>query len=148
MQLPTIEEIEERKRRSLIEAHARVQSFVHYWTADRVLGLARVGENAFPLHIDDISRLLHAAYTVIAPQKDPSIAAALDWQPIETAPKDGTWVLLSGGKTTEYDYCNDHVRLDRPVTAFWSEENGWAFCYWDGMWREAYKDPTHWCRLP
>lgn len=70
------------------------------------------------------------------------------WEPIETAPKDGTWVLLSGGKTTEYDYSNGHVRFDRPVTAFWSEENGWAFCYWDGMWREAYKDPTHWCRLP
>ena len=71
------------------------------------------------------------------------------WQPIETAPKDGTWVLLSGGRTTEIESLYWKVPLDRPVTAFWEEGMGrWAFCYWDGMWRETYEHPTHWCPLP
>lgn len=99
MQLPTIEELEEKKRRSLIEAHARVQSFVHYWSADRVLGVACVGADSFPLHIDDISQLLHAANAVIAQMNRESSPTAVDWQPIDTAPKDGTRVLLWDGFT-------------------------------------------------
>jgi hypothetical protein len=70
------------------------------------------------------------------------------WQPIDTAPKDGSWVLLRGGHTTEDDYSREGVRVDRPVTAFWDEaRKSWAFCYWDGAWRENYENPTHWRSL-
>ena len=75
------------------------------------------------------------------------------WQPIETAPRDGTWVLIAGGRTTEDDYNSTGVLTTRPVTAFWSEplweeDAEWAFCFWDGDWREGYLNPTHWMPLP
>ena len=74
---------------------------------------------------------------------------ASKWQPIETAPKDGTWVWLCGGKTTEDDYYREGVFMERPVSAFWKidkhgDEHYWAFCFWDGEWREGYENPTHW----
>lgn len=78
----------------------------------------------------------------------------MNWQPIETAPKDGTWVLLCGGETTEDDYLGDGVLIKRPVVAFWDNEGGllddgaWYFCYWDGDWRDGYDNPTHWMPLP
>jgi len=38
-----------------------------------------------------------------------------DWQDIETAPKDGTWVLLYGDRYGE----------PRVVAAFWSADGDW-----------------------
>lgn len=77
-----------------------------------------------------------------------------EWQPIETAPRDGTWVLLCGGQTTEDDYNDEGVRKLRPVVAFWEaprwdgDEGHWNFCYWDGDWGTGYDSPTHWMLLP
>ena len=86
------------------------------------------------------------------------------WQPIETAPQDGTWVLLAGGQTDEDDYERKGVRIARPVTAFWDtsaygedyrevgdseyESTRWKLCFWDGAWRTAHFAPTHWMPLP
>lgn len=77
------------------------------------------------------------------------------WQPISTAPQDGTWVLLCGGATDEDDY-RDEVGtrgLYRAVTAMWIPEHdfseeGWAVSYWDGDWRTYYKGGTHWMPIP
>lgn len=79
-----------------------------------------------------------------------------DWQPIATAPKDGTWILLAGGKTDE-DFYNPSARaewLNRAVTAFWHEDQwfedggAWAIAFWDGDWRTYYDVPTHWMPIP
>lgn len=71
------------------------------------------------------------------------------WQPIETAPKDGTWVLLCNGATDEDREDDDFGKIlrSRPVTAFW-DKGDWVFSHWDGAWRSCYSCPTHWMPLP
>lgn len=85
-------------------------------------------------------------------------------QPISTAPRDGTVVLLFGGETDEQPYLKTHnVDTRRPVTGFWVEElceghyatweseepdDWWAMCFWDGKWRTGYINPTHWMEIP
>ena len=64
-----------------------------------------------------------------------------NWQPIETAPKDGTWVMLRGG----HDYGDDQI--GPAVVAFWDGE-GWYYAYWDSEWRSSYEEPTQWMPLP
>ena len=80
------------------------------------------------------------------------------WQPIETAPRDGTWVLLAGGE------CEFHEESDnkgRVVTGRWTiefrsntrdpldEEFGcWQFAWYDSGVYGEYENPTHWQPLP
>lgn len=64
-----------------------------------------------------------------------------EWQPISTAPKDGTWVLLRGGT----DYGGEQI--GPAVVAFWSGQE-WAYAYWDGEWRSCYDNPTEWMPIP
>lgn len=68
------------------------------------------------------------------------------WQPIDTVPLDGTWVLLTGGNSSRHQYG------DQP------NNPGMAICRWPiweaGGWRDQWDDyygpenPTHWMPLP
>lgn len=68
----------------------------------------------------------------------------MEWQPIETAPKDGTVVLLAG---PEFEHgC---------VIAFWSDPSVGDTTEEDAGWYESESDshrlfgtPTHWMPLP
>ncbi len=66
------------------------------------------------------------------------------WQPIETAPKDGTWVLVAGGSAEDW----------APVTMAWYALNPRTDrAYWkqNGEWDDydlADDQPTHWRPLP
>lgn len=56
------------------------------------------------------------------------------WQPIETAPKDGTWMLLVGARWV----------VDGPVVGAWSSDHG-------GYWHDCERGitgVTHWMPLP
>jgi len=72
-----------------------------------------------------------------------------EWQPIETAPKDGTWIIVFGGITGDDEE-------DRSfAVAQWSNLlNGgttdprWMFAWYDGGYYGQYYDPTHWMPLP
>jgi hypothetical protein len=75
------------------------------------------------------------------------------WQPIETAPRDGVWVLLAGGNCDGDEGDDD----GRPVVAQWTNYmNGrtdtkyerWHFAWYDGGYYGAYDNPTHWMPLP
>lgn len=59
-----------------------------------------------------------------------------EWQPIETAPKDGSLILT-------YDGCNSRV------VEWWSEFKYWDYIG-DGFYRSEFSDhdPTHWMPLP
>ena len=65
-----------------------------------------------------------------------------DWQPIETAPKDGTPILAWP--------CGDGWGGKFPYVVQWVPPNE----HHDGLWREAAGeqyddfDPTHWMPLP
>lgn len=63
-----------------------------------------------------------------------------DWQPIETAPKDGTFVILKGGE-------HDEGYGAPCVVAFW-DGRFWVYAYWDTNWRSSYRNPTHWMPIP
>lgn len=66
----------------------------------------------------------------------PLIRAAQDWQPIETAPRDGSRVLLA----TDGDVTSGQFISGEWCLADWArDEQGASF--WLG-------DPTHWMPLP
>lgn len=75
----------------------------------------------------------------------------MEWRPIETAPRDGTPVLLGGGRDCEAEYARSdaEVTLARaPARAMW---NGtlWVMCWNEaGYCLVAYENPTHWMPLP
>jgi hypothetical protein len=71
------------------------------------------------------------------------------WQPIETAPRDGTWVLLAGGECESNEESDNRGRV---VTARWTTEfndfGRWEFAYYDSIFYLEYENPTHWQPLP
>lgn len=68
-----------------------------------------------------------------------------EWQPIATAPKDGTWVLLTGG---EISYGWDSDDQPRVVIGQFAGEEGWHFAWYDSGFYGEYISPTHWMPLP
>lgn len=58
-----------------------------------------------------------------------------EWQPIDTAPRDGTEILICDAVTTYTPY--------RAYPALWEPEYGWRDPDWDGGY-----DPTHWMPMP
>lgn len=75
-----------------------------------------------------------------------------EWLPIETAPRDGTWVLLAGGHC---DFDEESDAKTRPVVGQWTNcRNGghvqwhWQFAWYCGGYYGKYENPTHWMPLP
>lgn len=69
------------------------------------------------------------------------------WQPIATAPKDGRWVLLSGGRI-EYGWDRETKPPAVVGQAVNGGEDGWQFAWYDSGYYGEYEDPTHWMPLP
>jgi len=62
----------------------------------------------------------------------------MEWQPIETAPKDGTYVLVTDGKEVYRSYYEDIYPEDnRPQ---WFDNSYYSF--------DPGEIPTHWMPLP
>jgi hypothetical protein len=91
---------------------------------------------------------LHKAIYTTPPQRQP-----LTWQPIETAPKDGTAVLIMrdiwpGTNTGRADECNGYNTY---VAEWWADEgpSGNWVCYMDSVLDPICPiHPTHWMPLP
>jgi hypothetical protein len=80
------------------------------------------------------------------------------WRSIETAPRDGTWVLLAGGECESNEESDNRGRV---VTAQWTTKyrsntgdrwiddfGRWQFAYYDSGFYGEYENPTHWQPLP
>lgn len=68
-----------------------------------------------------------------------------DWQPIETAPKDGTFIMLAGGS-----YIDDDLEepMHGPMIGRWFVA-GWYVCIAEaGFSVFTYRNPTHWAPCP
>lgn len=72
--------------------------------------------------------------------------AASRWQPIETAPKDGTPILLTGGNV-DYGERYDEEAFRPPCVVGWWDRYGWRFCSYDSGCYGDYSGPTHWQSL-
>ena len=76
----------------------------------------------------------------------------MTWQPIETAPRDGTWILLMGGEIV-YGWHSPSVP-PMVVGQYTTHLNGqevephWQFAWYDGGYYGEYENPTHWMPLP
>ena len=81
------------------------------------------------------------------------------WQPIKTAPKDGTVILLRGGKIDPLyvDSAPDGMEhlYERPVTGWWQDvhefvcgDASWRYCLYDSGIYGEYEEPTHWAPIP
>jgi hypothetical protein len=76
-----------------------------------------------------------------------------EWQPIETAPKDGTavllcWAINAGGKPIDWRTDPTTADVFVQVAAWWAGDNDWiVYC---SMVREPslHFKPTHWMPLP
>ena len=66
------------------------------------------------------------------------------WRTMESAPKDGTWVLLTGGYI---DYGWDGNSQPVVVSGQFIEMR-WQFAWYDGGYYGEYEKPTAWRPLP
>lgn len=72
----------------------------------------------------------------------------MEWQPIETAPKDKL-ILLFGLLDPHPEDIGLHGNLDRPgrYTGYWCQlDEAWSVA--GGTWLGPWVNPTHWMPLP
>jgi hypothetical protein len=74
----------------------------------------------------------------------------INWQPIETAPKDGTAILVYGADPCVY--ADDYGCRAPYFVAYWdnsdTDEPIWRYASYDGGYYGACYKPTHWMPLP
>jgi hypothetical protein len=68
------------------------------------------------------------------------------WQPIETAPKDGTPILVADAKSVEVGVWQEETEDDTEcgVVTIPGFDAGW----WGSEWQPGGKQPTHWMPMP
>lgn len=128
-------------------------------TKDEIIALARAsGATFYPQAKDgrpavsmseEVLAVFSAALTA-----QPAAPAVVEWQPIKTAPRDGSALLVMrniwpGTESGCAETCNGHNTY---VAQWWAGERGgtgaWV-CYMDAVQDpECPVDPTHWMPLP
>jgi hypothetical protein len=72
----------------------------------------------------------------------------MGWQKIETAPKDGTWIMIYGSILDEGD--DRHMAVAQWTTYLNGDEvdGHWQFAWYDGGYYGSVDDATYWMPLP
>ena len=74
----------------------------------------------------------------------------MNWQPIETAPKDSSWILLTGGKI-DYGWDGDEppsIVVGQHEHVHHHKGDRWQFAWYESGYYGQYESPTHWMLLP
>jgi hypothetical protein len=87
-----------------------------------------------------------------------TLLEASGWQPISTAPKDGTWILLRDDEPRGRRY---REQMERAVcVAFWDPlrvvvdndgkmvHGAWRCAQWGGGWKAIWPNPLEWMPIP
>jgi hypothetical protein len=76
----------------------------------------------------------------------------MKWKSIDSAPKDGTWLLLGGGSFFDE---KDGAGVRKPAVARWVsigpeyDYYGWLIAEREGGYNNVtYEHPTHWMPIP
>lgn len=72
-----------------------------------------------------------------------------EWKSINTAPKNGEWVLIRGGGVDDQWYGTESVPpavVAKFVDDIWG--GSWYFADWDGDLRSSYENPSEWMEIP
>lgn len=107
-----------------------------------------------PEAADEIERLRARVAKLESRASDPREGRntmKLNWQPIDTAPKDGTQILLCQATDGDGKIINDSAwGLFIQVAAWWPEEYGGSWVVYCSQIEEPplHFDPTHWAPLP
>ena len=87
--------------------------------------------------------------TSTAPFRAAEKLKAMQWQPIETAPKDGTPILSRLGPFVYIVFWSDDKKLKSPIPWWEMGSAEWENNKWIGYHEEYYAaSPTHWMALP
>lgn len=73
-----------------------------------------------------------------------------EWQPIDTAPRDGTPILLAGGEDDNTKYATEleAAKMRSPCRGWWHHD-GWIITLAEACCISVGRDnPTHWMPLP
>ena len=76
----------------------------------------------------------------------------MEWRPIDSAPRDGTWLLVTGGMVEDDHACGDcspavAVRWD--TVGMYGVGGEWMVTPYDSNCASIrYEGPTHWMPLP
>jgi len=101
----------------------------------------RVKRLMTPVPMTDAERLSDPDYGLAAPPSEPPA----HWQPIETAPKDGTLIIVwmrDEAPHRAWQYLNGQLSPNLLALASWTNHNG-------GGWVSFHPgQPTHWMPLP
>lgn len=75
----------------------------------------------------------------------------MEWQPISTAPKDGTWIWCYGEAADEGGHIVDRNQFSAQYTNYLNGRTTdhfcWQFAWYDGGYYGRC-EPTHWQPLP
>lgn len=113
----------------------------------RLAVMMRYGEiDCIAISLSVLNELADAALEAALSAQVQDVAG---WQTMDTAPKDGTWVLLQGG-----DFSDEFGGSVSVASARWVQGNrllseGWLVCGAESGYSPFYySSPTHWMPLP
>lgn len=72
----------------------------------------------------------------------------MEWKPIESAPKDGSWIACwDGEKVHPVCWVDDPMHHDEPYTGWAYADETWGGVLWEGY-NQVEDQPSHWMPLP